>query len=201
MKNHDFTQKNPIVSNCGGRRENVWGISCEKSRFYAKKPYFSNFRGGEHRVCPPPLPGSAPAIYFLKNKIIGFIFGLLIINDISRETHTKWYYITVRFSSHMAKLSTPSLWAGIELPTVGVIGTYIGTCISYYHAISAMMASIYYFNIGQCYYNDYGICIITIPNLEIKVIYTTKIIKCSRSKEYHLIACYGPRLLLWYKLY
>ena len=31
----------------GGRRENFWGISCEKSRFYAKKKsYFSNFRGG-----------------------------------------------------------------------------------------------------------------------------------------------------------
>ena len=29
-----------------GRRENCWGISCEKSRFYAKKSYFSNFRGG-----------------------------------------------------------------------------------------------------------------------------------------------------------
>ena len=29
-----------------GRRENFWGISCEKSRFYAKKSYFSNFRGG-----------------------------------------------------------------------------------------------------------------------------------------------------------
>jgi hypothetical protein len=43
----------------------------------------------------------------------------LFINDISRETHTKWYYITVRFSSHMAKLSTPSLWAGISLPTGG----------------------------------------------------------------------------------
>jgi hypothetical protein len=28
------------ASNCGGRRENVWGISCEKSRFYAKKWYF-----------------------------------------------------------------------------------------------------------------------------------------------------------------
>ena len=24
-----------------GRRENFWGISCEKSRFYAKKSYFS----------------------------------------------------------------------------------------------------------------------------------------------------------------
>jgi hypothetical protein len=29
-----------------GRRENIWVISCEKSRFYAKKSYFSNFRGG-----------------------------------------------------------------------------------------------------------------------------------------------------------
>ena len=179
----------------------MFGVFRVKSHDFTPKNHIFPILGGVSTGCAPPLPGSAPAIYFLKNKIIGFIFGLLIINDISRETHTKWYYITVRFSSHMAKLSTPSLWAGIELPTVGVIGTYIGTCISYYHAISAMMASIYYFNIGQCYYNDYGICIITIPNLEIKVIYTTKIIKCSRSKEYHLIACYEPRLLLWYKLY
>ena len=27
----------------GGRRENFWGISCEKSRFYAKKLYFFQF--------------------------------------------------------------------------------------------------------------------------------------------------------------
>jgi hypothetical protein len=37
VKNHDFTPKNDIFSNCGGRREDCWGISCEKSRFYAKK--------------------------------------------------------------------------------------------------------------------------------------------------------------------
>jgi hypothetical protein len=30
VKNHDFTPKNHIFSNCGGRRENFWGISCEK---------------------------------------------------------------------------------------------------------------------------------------------------------------------------
>ena len=29
-----------------GRRENFWGISCEKSRFYAKKSYFSIAEGG-----------------------------------------------------------------------------------------------------------------------------------------------------------
>ena len=43
VKNHDFTPKNHIFSNCGERRENFWGISCEKSRFYAKKSYFFQF--------------------------------------------------------------------------------------------------------------------------------------------------------------
>jgi hypothetical protein len=31
---------NLIFSHCGGRRENFWGISFEKSRFCAKKSYF-----------------------------------------------------------------------------------------------------------------------------------------------------------------
>ena len=31
VKNHDFMPKNFIFSKCGGRRENFWGISCEKS--------------------------------------------------------------------------------------------------------------------------------------------------------------------------
>jgi hypothetical protein len=44
VKNHDVTPKNHICSNCGRRRENFWGISCEKSRFYAKKKsYFFQF--------------------------------------------------------------------------------------------------------------------------------------------------------------
>ena len=49
--NHDFTPKNHIVSNCRGRREIFWGISFEKSRFYAKKSYFFQFQGR----APPPL--------------------------------------------------------------------------------------------------------------------------------------------------
>ena len=44
VKNHDFTPKNNISSNCGGRREHFWVISCEKSRFYAKKSYFFQLR-------------------------------------------------------------------------------------------------------------------------------------------------------------
>jgi hypothetical protein len=44
------------IAPSGGRRENLWGISCEKSWFYAKKSYFfSNDRGGGgvRRVHPP----------------------------------------------------------------------------------------------------------------------------------------------------
>ena len=31
------------IAPSGGRRENCWGISCEKSRFYAKKSYIFQF--------------------------------------------------------------------------------------------------------------------------------------------------------------
>ena len=31
------------IAPSGGRREKCWGISCEKSRFYAKKSYFFQF--------------------------------------------------------------------------------------------------------------------------------------------------------------
>ena len=47
------------IARSGGWRENIWGISCEKSRFYAKKNHiFSNFRGGGRGPGAPP--GSAP---------------------------------------------------------------------------------------------------------------------------------------------
>jgi hypothetical protein len=53
VKNNDFTPKNHISSNCGGRREICLGVSCEKSRFYANFFFFFNFRGGARRVRPP----------------------------------------------------------------------------------------------------------------------------------------------------
>ena len=34
----------------GGRRENCWGISCEKSRFYAKKSYFFPMAEGGAKI-------------------------------------------------------------------------------------------------------------------------------------------------------
>jgi hypothetical protein len=42
------------IAPSGGRREHFWGISCEKSRFYAKKHIFSNFRGGGRAPGVPP---------------------------------------------------------------------------------------------------------------------------------------------------
>ena len=57
VKNHDFMPKNHIYANCRGRREKLWGISCEKSRFYAQKNLFFPILGGGgmRRVRPPPL--------------------------------------------------------------------------------------------------------------------------------------------------
>jgi hypothetical protein len=44
------------IAPSGGRRENFWGISCEKSRFYAKRSYFFPILGGARAGCaPPPL--------------------------------------------------------------------------------------------------------------------------------------------------
>jgi hypothetical protein len=48
------------IAPSGGRRENFWGISCEKSRFYAKKKItFFPILGGRVPGAPLP-PGSAP---------------------------------------------------------------------------------------------------------------------------------------------
>ena len=43
------------IAQSGGRRENIWGILCQKSQFYAKKSYFFPILGGR------APPGSAPA--------------------------------------------------------------------------------------------------------------------------------------------
>ena len=51
VKKHDFTPKNHILSNCGGRREKFWGISCEK--------YCFPISGGG-RAAPPPPPLDPP---------------------------------------------------------------------------------------------------------------------------------------------
>ena len=65
VKNHDYKPKNHIFSNCGGRCENCWGISCEKSRFYAKKSYFFQFQGG-----PPRWIRPCTVLFIILHKIL-----------------------------------------------------------------------------------------------------------------------------------
>ena len=73
-----------------GRRENFLGISCEKSRFYAKKNHiFTNFRGARAGWA-PPLPWIHPCTTYKsvcewKQNIISFnivhncgVFGICI---------------------------------------------------------------------------------------------------------------------------
>ena len=69
VKNHDFTPKNHISSNCGGRREKFWGISCEKSRYYDKKIIFFPILGGARAVRAPPPPLDPP-LYHKESIII-----------------------------------------------------------------------------------------------------------------------------------
>ena len=42
------------IAPSGGKRVNFWGISCEKSRFYAKKIIFFPILGGGRAGAPPP---------------------------------------------------------------------------------------------------------------------------------------------------
>ena len=55
VKNHNFTPKKSYFSNFrGGGARKFWGISCEKSRFYAKKIIFFPILGGARAGCAPP---------------------------------------------------------------------------------------------------------------------------------------------------
>ena len=58
-------QKITFLSSLGGGAQNFWGISCENSRFYAKKirffPILGGGGGGRVPGAPPP-PESAPDI-------------------------------------------------------------------------------------------------------------------------------------------
>ena len=106
VKNHDFTPKNQIFSKCRGRCENCWGISCEKSRFYAKKSDFSNFRGGRARCAPPPPPLDPPlgfvtfftAIYNKIKLTVLLISWFKIILHLTQLVINDWQ--SVPFTSH-----------------------------------------------------------------------------------------------------
>jgi hypothetical protein len=63
----------------GGRRKHFWGISCEKSRCYAKFVFSSNFRGGP-LICVRGVSSlnGFGNIICCKNKIRGYSYNNLL---------------------------------------------------------------------------------------------------------------------------
>ena len=56
------------IAPSGGRREHFWGISCEKSRFYAKNSYFFPILGGGGGAPGAPPPWIRPCSLLLTVK-------------------------------------------------------------------------------------------------------------------------------------
>ena len=61
VKNHDFTQKNQIFSNCRGRRENFGVFRVKNHDFTPKNNFCFSILGGRAPGTRPPHPESAPA--------------------------------------------------------------------------------------------------------------------------------------------
>ncbi len=63
------------IAPSGGRRENCWGISCEKSRFYKIFPILGG--GAPGARAPPPLPMDPPLviIYSSDTNVVFDIFS------------------------------------------------------------------------------------------------------------------------------
>ena len=105
------------IAPSGGRRENCWGISCEKSRFYAKKSYYFQLRrkarkffgyfvwkitilhqkiiffpilGGARSGCAPP-PWIRPCILWYR-LIFSEQYDTTQVKVVFLETFVSWWY-------------------------------------------------------------------------------------------------------------
>ena len=67
VKNHDFTPKNLIFSNCEGGAKIVGVFRVKNHEFKPKNLIFSNFRGGARRV---------HIVYALLEGILGVTYSL-----------------------------------------------------------------------------------------------------------------------------
>ena len=65
-----------------GGRENCWGISCEKSRFYAKKSYFFPILGGGGLCATPWIRPWSPThvdVYSIQHNVIKLTCGRSVV--------------------------------------------------------------------------------------------------------------------------
>jgi hypothetical protein len=104
------------IAPSGGRREHFWGISCEKSRFYAKKSYFFPILRGARG--PPPL-GSAPGFnvtfnWHHQHKMIFIIFSGRDLQDSQHSYRhqyssilSKYFFFRVKLDKSISLLEIP----------------------------------------------------------------------------------------------
>ena len=100
VKNHDFTTKNHIVSNCGGRREMFGVFRVKNHDFTPKNHIFSNFRGGARRVRLPP-PGSAPDTEVMWNTS-NFIHRYIKVESLRSTIYEYLNWQNARYVNHSA---------------------------------------------------------------------------------------------------
>jgi hypothetical protein len=134
VKNHDFTPKNHIFSNCGGRCEHFWGISCEKSRFYANKSYFFQLRreqkiiffpilGGACAGCASPWirPWSLYCLIFDLRLQIEYHFGIFKYFHFLKYLRKHIYSLCSKEIYHVPHMTKCDIWSIL----LGSTGVYI----------------------------------------------------------------------------
>ena len=99
------------IAPSGGRRENCWGILCDKSQFYAKKIIFFQILGGR-RVPPPPWIRPWPRVFtnqwwrqirhpfichltFLPLVVCSHILHTVVPITVTLQSSTSWDLIDV----------------------------------------------------------------------------------------------------------
>ena len=90
---------NKIAPN-GGRRENCWGITCEKSRFYAKKSYFFQFFWGGRWFSPGSPVSSATISAILLKVALNTINRFFLQRDITLLNAFDKFRMTIVFTNY-----------------------------------------------------------------------------------------------------
>jgi hypothetical protein len=128
VKNHDFTPKNHIFSNCEGRRENVWGISCEKSRFYAKI-FFFPILGGARAGCTPLRirPWYVPLVNTSRSFPNSWLITGIVIRLTRRVPLVEQELLTL--PEH---LSSPPIFSGVRVTrSLFLCVCFVDRCLSF----------------------------------------------------------------------
>jgi hypothetical protein len=92
------------IAPSGGRRENVWGISCEKSRFLRQKIIFFQILGGRAPGAPPPL--DPPLHYVIKLvSYLRLVGGFLLVLLFPPPIRYNWNIIERSVTHHQPTTS------------------------------------------------------------------------------------------------